>query len=221
MTEVILRVENLCKSYGGVIATDNVSFDVLNGEVHAIIGPNGAGKTTLISQLSGLLKPDSGEMHFRGHNITRMPAPRRARFGLARTFQLTTILREFSVHENVSIAVQANHGSSFRFLGNASKDSDLNDAAQKILRQTGLTDVAGVIAGNLAHGQQRQLELAMALATDPGLLLLARNATRGTRYECCVRAGGSNFSSGVRKNYCNRRPGNHPQESAGTRRLSG
>lgn len=172
MTDTILKTDMLRKVYGGVVATDNVSIDVIDGEIHAVIGPNGAGKTTLISQLSGLLAPDSGRIHLLGHDITRASAPRRARLGLARTFQLTTIFREFSVLENVSIAVQATRGSSFRFFKNASRDLELTAPALSVLADSGMSHLQDEIAGNLAHGQQRQLELAMALATEPKMLLL-------------------------------------------------
>ncbi len=172
MTETILETVNLRKVYGGVVATDNVSIDVIDSEIHAVIGPNGAGKTTLISQLSGLLTPDSGKIHLLGRDITATSAPRRSRLGLARTFQLTTIFREFSVLENVAIAVQATRGSSFRFFKNASHDPQLTQPALRVLEESGLSALQDEIAGNLSHGQQRQLELAMALATEPKMLLL-------------------------------------------------
>jgi len=172
MNDIVLQTLKLRKVYGGVVATDNVSIDVQGNEIHAVIGPNGAGKTTLISQLSGLLPADSGSIHLLGQDITRTSAPRRAQLGIARTFQLTTVFREFTVLENVSIAVQATAGSSFRFFKNASEDPQLTQPALRILADSGMTGLKDELAGNLAHGQQRQLELAMALATQPKLLLL-------------------------------------------------
>lgn len=172
MSEAILEIKNLHKSFGGVKATDDVSLQVTPGEVHAIIGPNGAGKTTLISQLSGLQRPDSGSVFFDGKNITRMPAPARSLLGLARTFQITSVFHDFTALQNVALAIQAHSGHSFRLLKDASSDSALNDPARAKLNDVGLGERADVIAGDLAHGEQRQLEIAMALATEPKMLLL-------------------------------------------------
>jgi branched-chain amino acid transport system ATP-binding protein len=171
-TEPLLRVESLHKYFGGVSATDAVSIDVNVGEVHAIIGPNGAGKTTLIAQLSGMLPSDAGRTWFDGHEISGMTAPQRAQLGLARSFQITSVIADFSVLHNVALAVQARSGSSLRFWRNAHSDAHLNEPALEILRGLGLDDRAGQLAGNLAHGEQRQLEIAMALALTPKLLLL-------------------------------------------------
>jgi branched-chain amino acid transport system ATP-binding protein len=170
--EPLLSVQMLNKHFGGIVATDNLSIDVTPGEIHAVIGPNGAGKTTLVAQLSGMLKPDGGKVLFDGHDITTLPAPKRSKLGLARSFQITSIFRDFSVIDNVALAIQAHSGHSFRFWRSARTDSRLQEPAREVLKQVGLEARADVISGNLAHGEQRQLEIAMALATKPKLLLL-------------------------------------------------
>jgi branched-chain amino acid transport system ATP-binding protein len=172
VADPILVVRGLNKHFGGVFATDNVDFDVLPGEIHAIIGPNGAGKTTFVAQLSGTLKPDAGSIVFDGRNVTDWPAPRRSHVGLARSYQITSIFKNFTALENVALAVQAHDGHSFRFWRAAATDAKLIAPAQRILERVGLGARAGVMAGNLAHGEQRQLEIAMAIATNPKLLLL-------------------------------------------------
>ena len=172
MAEALLEVRELRKAFGALRATDGVNLEVREGETHAVIGPNGAGKTTLISQLSGMLRPDSGHIRFGGEDITRLPAPARSRKGLARSFQITSIYREFSALDNVALAVQAHAGHSFHFWRPARREEELQGPARKILEEVGLGARAGVTAANLAHGEQRQLEIAMALATSPRLLLL-------------------------------------------------
>jgi branched-chain amino acid transport system ATP-binding protein len=172
MTDPLLSVQNLSKSYGALKVTQHVSLDVHEGQIHAIIGPNGAGKTTLISQLSGQLRSDSGRVVYAGEDITRLDMAGRVRLGLARSFQLTTLLPCFSVLENVALAVQAREGSSFRFLRPAASEQALNDQAMGCLADVGLSDRARQLAGSLSHGEKRQLELAVALATRPRLLLL-------------------------------------------------
>lgn len=172
MPEALLGVESLRKAFGGLTATDDLSLDVGRGEVHAIIGPNGAGKTTLIAQLSGMLRPDGGRIVFDGEDITRLGVPGRARRGLARSFQITSILKDFTALENVALAVQSRAGHSFRFWRPARGDAALEGPAQVLLDELGLGARAHEVAGNLAHGEQRQLELAMALALEPRLLLL-------------------------------------------------
>ncbi|MDB5549025.1 MAG: transporter ATP-binding protein [Tardiphaga sp.] len=167
-----LRIEHLCKSYGALKVTDDVSLDIAENELHAIIGPNGAGKTTLIHQLSGLAQPDSGRVVFMGEEVTHLPMDARARLGLVRSFQITSILPRFSALENVALAAQARDGSSFRFFSNASREADLNDIAMRLLTRFGLHERAQVAAGSLSHGEKRQLELAVALAAQPKLLLL-------------------------------------------------
>ncbi|TMJ01654.1 MAG: ABC transporter ATP-binding protein [Alphaproteobacteria bacterium] len=172
MAEPVLRIENLAKNFGGLRVTDDVTLDVMPGELHAIIGPNGAGKTTLINQISGLLAPDAGRIVFAGEDVTGMAVDRRAQRGLARSFQITSILPRFSVLENVALAVQARSGTSFRFFGNAAEDGALNAPALAALGQVGLAERAGALAGELSHGEKRALELAIALAMEPKLLLL-------------------------------------------------
>jgi len=174
MTErsTLLQVQALCKSFGGVRATDNVDLHIERGEVHALIGPNGAGKTTLISQLSGLLTPDSGSVTFDGVSITAMPAHRISLAGLARSFQITSVFADMSLLDNVALAVQAHDGHSFRFWRKAREDQRLREPAMKCLERVGLQDRAHRIADAVSHGERRQLEIAMALASAPTMLLL-------------------------------------------------
>ena len=167
-----LDVKNLSKSFGALKVTDDVSLRVEPGEVHAIIGPNGAGKTTLISQLSGQLASDAGSVSIGDRDITHLSMPERVKLGLARSFQITSILPGFTALENVALAVQARRGSSFRFFGNVAGEAELNEAAMSALAEAGLYDRAEVLAKSLSHGEHRRLELAIALATDPKVLLL-------------------------------------------------
>jgi branched-chain amino acid transport system ATP-binding protein len=172
VADALLRVENLVRRFGGIVATDNLSLDVARGELHAIIGPNGAGKTTLISQLTGQLLPDSGTIRFADRDITGLPAYRRSALGLARSFQITSLLLDFTVIDNVALAAQAHDGHSFRFWGDARKESHLREAARSALDRVGLAHRAETVVSELSHGEQRELELAVALATRPQLLLL-------------------------------------------------
>ena len=172
MTEPLLETRGLKKTFGALVATDGVDFDVRAGETHAVIGPNGAGKTTFIKQLSGELRPDIGRVRFAGEDVTALSVPRRSRKGLARSFQITSIYREFTALDNVALAVQAHAGHSFRFWRDAREDVSLTRPAMLVLEEVGLEKRAHVLAANLSHGEQRQLELAMALATRPRLLLL-------------------------------------------------
>jgi branched-chain amino acid transport system ATP-binding protein len=172
VAEPVLRIEGLTKNFGGLRVTDDLTLDVRPGELHAVIGPNGAGKTTLINQISGLLSPDSGRITFGGEDVTHMPVHARATRGLARSFQITSILPRFSVLENVALAVQARSGTSYRFFGRASDEDTLNAPARDALAQVGLEGRADVPAGELSHGEKRALELAIALAMEPKLLLL-------------------------------------------------
>jgi branched-chain amino acid transport system ATP-binding protein len=172
VAEPLLRVDNLVRRFGGIVATDHVCLDVAKGEIHAIIGPNGAGKTTLISQLTGHLTPHAGSVYLAGRDITAMPAYRRCALGLARSFQITSLLPDFTAADNVALAAQAHDGSSFRFFGNARKERGLRDAAHAALARVGIEDRADVPVARLSHGEQRQLEFAVALATRPQLLLL-------------------------------------------------
>jgi branched-chain amino acid transport system ATP-binding protein len=172
VTEPLLRIENLVRRFGGIVATDNLSLDIVRGELHAIIGPNGAGKTTLISQLIGQLRPTAGTIRFAGQDVTHLPAWKRSRLGLARSFQTTSLLPNFTAADNVALAAQARDGHSFRFLGNARREKPLREAAHAALDRVGLLGRADVLVSRLSHGEQRELELAVALATKPQLLLL-------------------------------------------------
>jgi len=172
MLEPVLQLDDLCKSFGSLVVTDHVTLEVTAGEMHAIIGPNGAGKTTLINQISGLAQPDAGRIVFAGNDVTALPPQGRALRGLARSFQITSILPHFSVLENVALAVQARTGTSFRFFGRAAAEAELNAPAMAALEETGIAARAQTLAGELSHGEKRALELAIALAMQPKLLLL-------------------------------------------------
>ena len=172
MSSPALRVEGLVKRFGGLLVTDDVTLDIVPGELHAVIGPNGAGKTTLINQISGLLKSDAGRIELAGRDITALPMHARAALGLARSFQITSVLPRFSALENVALAVQARSGSSFRFFGRADAERALNDQAAVVLTEVGLGERMHVPAMHLSHGERRVLELAIALAMRPKLLLL-------------------------------------------------
>ena len=168
----MLRINKLVKSFGGILATDNLTFKVEPGELHAVIGPNGAGKTTLIEQITGEIEPDSGSITFDGNDISEVPVHLRSAYGLARSFQITNIFMDMTVWDNVALAVQAHAGHSFHFWKNASKEQILREPAFEYLQQVGLEKRAEDVAGNLSHGEHRQLEIAMALATGPKMLLL-------------------------------------------------
>jgi len=168
----LLRVQSLAKRFGGIVATDDLTLGIPEGELHAIIGPNGAGKTTLIAQLSGQLVPDSGRIYFGNSDITGVSMPSRSLLGLARSFQITSLFLELSVLDNVALAVQAHAGHSFHFWRNARREPELRDPARAALARVGLTARADLPASALSHGEHRQLELAMALASRPRMLLL-------------------------------------------------
>ena len=172
MAEALLAIEALVKRFGGLTATDQVSLEVPAGEIHAVIGPNGAGKTTLIAQLAGELMPDGGSIRFAGENVTRLPTYKRVRRGLARSFQITSLFREFTTLDNVALAVQAQAGHNFRFWRPARAEAALREPARAILEQVGLGARADVPAAILAHGEKRALEIALALAGRPRLLML-------------------------------------------------
>jgi len=172
VTDALLRIEGLTRRFGGVLATDAITFDVAAGELHAVIGPNGAGKTTLIGQLSGELKPDAGAIWFGDRDITGLAVHRRSLLGLARTFQITSLFPDFTALGNVALAVQAHRGHSFRFWRAAQYEVELREPARRALERVGLEDRADVLASRLSHGEQRQLEIAVALASSPRLLLL-------------------------------------------------
>jgi branched-chain amino acid transport system ATP-binding protein len=168
----LLGVDGLTKSFGALVVTDDVSFSVNEGRLAALIGPNGAGKTTLIDQLSGSLTSDGGHILFAGVDITDYDMPARAALGLTRSFQITSVFPEYSALENVAIAVQARSGSSFRFFGRAAREEALNAPALAALERVGLQARAGDLARELSHGEKRSLEIAMALALRPRLMLL-------------------------------------------------
>jgi branched-chain amino acid transport system ATP-binding protein len=170
--EPLIEIDGLTKRFGGVVASDNIVLAVPPGELHAIIGPNGAGKTTLIGQLSGEIAPDAGRIRFGGLDITALPTWQRSRLGLARSFQITSLFLDFTALDNVALAVQAHAGHSFRFWRNARVEPELREPARKALARVGLTGRADVIVANMSHGEHRQLEIAMALATGPRMLLL-------------------------------------------------
>jgi branched-chain amino acid transport system ATP-binding protein len=167
-----LELRHLRKAYGALVVTDDVSLAIAANELHAIIGPNGAGKTTLIHQISGLAASDGGQVLLAGEDVTRLSMPQRVRRGLVRSFQITSILPAFSALENVAIAVQARSGSSFRLFGDASAEESLNRPAREALAEVGLADRMHVRASLLSHGEKRQLELAIALAAEPRVMLL-------------------------------------------------
>jgi branched-chain amino acid transport system ATP-binding protein len=172
MSEPLLQTEGLAKRFGALIATDNVSIDVKRGEMHALIGPNGAGKTTLIGQLTGELAPDTGRILFAGQDITALSMDQRARLGLSRSFQITSIFDTFTTEGNVALAVQAREPHSFKFWTPAERIGRLREPAREKLQAVGLNRRNDTVAADLSHGEHRQLELAMALATEPQMLLL-------------------------------------------------
>jgi branched-chain amino acid transport system ATP-binding protein len=172
MAEVLLSTTALTKHFGGIVASDAISLEVRQGELHAVIGPNGAGKTTLVSQLSGEVRPDSGSIRFDGADVTHLPIYQRARLGFGRSFQITNIVRELTALDNVALAVQAHDGHSFRFWRPARSDAALRAPARAMLDKVDLGGREDVPAGLLSHGEMRALEVAMALATRPKLLLL-------------------------------------------------
>ena len=172
MADALLRVTELSKRFGGIVASDDITLDVRTGELHAVIGPNGAGKTTLIAQLTGQLMADSGRIHFGQADITHLPSHKRSLLGLARSFQITSLFLDLSVLDNVALAVQAHTGHSFHFWRNARAEAALREPARAVLMRVGLADRADWPASALSHGEHRQLELAVALAGRPRMLLL-------------------------------------------------
>ena len=168
----MLELRGVSKRFGGVVATDDVTLDVVRGEVHALIGPNGAGKTTLVAQVSGVLPTDMGRIVFNGADVTRLTPHARVRAGLARSYQITSIFRRFSVLDNLALAVQARSGSSFSLWRPLRTERALFDEAAAIAKEIGLGERLSVAAATLAHGEQRALEVGLALATRPQLVLL-------------------------------------------------
>ena len=172
MSSALLQVKDLVKNFGALRATDHVTLDVLPGEVHALIGPNGAGKTSLVAQLSGHLHSDSGQVVFEGQDVTALPTHERVHRGLARSFQITRLFKSFTVLDNVALSVQARSGNSFSFWRPVRSEKALTDAAMAVLQELGLQDRAHDPGSELSHGEQRILELGLAVATQPKLLLL-------------------------------------------------
>lgn len=172
MAEPVLSIRNLCKSFGALKATEDVSIDLHPGEIHALIGPNGAGKSTLIHQIAGTLKADSGEIVFLGDRLNDLSVAERARRGLGRSFQVSSLATEFSALRNVMLAVQSVQGSSFRFFKPVMGDPSLTGPARAALTRVGLGDRADVPAAELSHGERRQLEIAIALALGSKAFLL-------------------------------------------------
>lgn len=172
MTEPVLLLSGVRKAFGALKVTDGVSLSVRPGELHALIGPNGAGKTTLVHQISGMLRPDGGTIRFRGADITALTPEKRARAGLARTFQITSTIASLSVLENVALSVQARAGHPLALFRNAARDESLNRPAWAALESVALSERAHVLAGRLSHGEKRALEIAMALTLEPAAILL-------------------------------------------------
>jgi len=172
VADALLEIDRLTRRFGGVVASDSISLDVPKGELHAIIGPNGAGKTTLIGQLAGEIAPDAGRIRFEGGDITGLPTYRRSQLGLARSFQITSLFLDFTALDNVALAVQAHAGHSFHFWRDARTQAALREPARRALERVGLVSRADMLVSKLSHGEHRQLEIAMALATSPRMLLL-------------------------------------------------
>jgi branched-chain amino acid transport system ATP-binding protein len=172
LPDALLQIEGLTKHFKGIVASDDISLEIRQAELHAVIGPNGAGKTTLIGQLAGEVAADAGAIRFAGRDITNMPSHRRSALGLARTFQISSLFLDFTVLDNVALAVQARSGHSFRFWRDARGEPELREPARAALVRVGLAARADVLAAALSHGERRQLEIAMALATEPRMLLL-------------------------------------------------
>ncbi|MEX0340881.1 MAG: ABC transporter ATP-binding protein [Arenibacterium sp.] len=168
----ILSINGLNKSFGGIKATDNLSLSVETGELHAVIGPNGAGKTTLISQLCGGQKPDTGKILFKGRDITSMAMHKRAHLGITRSFQITSLIMDMSVIDNIALAVQARSGHSFRFIRPARSIAVMRDRAMELLGRVGLSEKAAFQTVALSHGEHRRMEIAIALASEAELMLL-------------------------------------------------
>lgn len=172
MTDSLLKADGLCKHFGALQVCNNLDLSVATGELHGLIGPNGAGKTTVLNLISGLLTADDGKLFLAGHDISGTSVHHRARLGLARAFQVTSLFNSSTVLENLSMAVQAHLGKGFHFWSNAARDRKILEPASSVMERMGLTDRKNIPAGNLSHGERRQLEMGMALATQPSMLLL-------------------------------------------------
>jgi len=172
MTDPVLQVSDLCKRFGALVACHQVRLDLMPGEIHALIGPNGAGKSTLIKQITGELSHDAGSLRFLGKDIGHLDMVSRARLGLARTFQVSTLAQELSVLQNVMLAVMGRIGGAFRFFRSAGQDRKLTEPAMHYLARVGLEDRARERTSDLSHGERRKLEIAIALAMRPRAFLL-------------------------------------------------
>lgn len=168
----VLEIAGLVKTFGGLTATDHVSLTVGTGEIHALIGPNGAGKSTIINQICGELPPNAGHIHLAGRDITKLPPSDRVALGLGRTFQITSLLDDMTVRQNLGLAIQAREGGNFRIFDRAAKRADVWDEVSDVLKSSALGARADVKVADLAHGEKKQLELSMALSQRPRLLLL-------------------------------------------------
>jgi branched-chain amino acid transport system ATP-binding protein len=168
----ILRTEKLTRRFGGLTAVNGVSLSLHVGQVHAVIGPNGAGKTTLTNLLSGDLPPSSGQVHYEGHNLAGMPSHRISRLGIGRSYQRTNIFAPFTVFENCRLAAQSRTPHAWRVINGVERFADINEGAERALDASGLSARRDRVAATLSHGEQRQLEIAMCLATRPRVLLL-------------------------------------------------
>ncbi|WP_370251894.1 ABC transporter ATP-binding protein, partial [Nioella sp.] len=172
MTEPLLQTRAICKSFGALQASKDVTLDLRPGEIHALIGPNGAGKSTLIAQISGALSPDSGQVIFDGRDVTALSTTARARAGLGRTFQISALPMEFTVLQNVVLGALGQRGRAFRFFGNVMRDKALLARAEDALEQVGLAEFRSFVTAELSHGQRRQLEVAVALTLSPKAFLM-------------------------------------------------
>ena len=172
LDEILLAASDISRRFGGLTAVDRVSLTLIRGEVHAVIGTNGAGKSTLVNVLAGELPPSSGRVHLHHRDVTRWPQPRRARGGIGRTYQRTTIFPRSTVFENCRLTAQANHQHAFDLRNAAVDCGESTRLAHRAIEQAGLTAQTQRTAGTLSHGQKRQLEIAMCLATAPQVLLL-------------------------------------------------
>lgn len=172
MTDPILELRNISKSFGGLTASNNISLDLQQGEIHALIGPNGAGKSTLIKQIAGGLKPDRGSVHFDGEDVGQLSTAARARRGMGRTFQISSLAMENTVLQNAVLGALGHRGDIFRFFDRVMKDKDLLASANHALEQVGLSDLRNLRTSDLSHGQRRQLEVAVALTLAPKAFLM-------------------------------------------------
>ncbi|MBV1896636.1 MAG: ABC transporter ATP-binding protein [Rhodobacteraceae bacterium] len=172
MTDPILEVREITKSFGGLKASNTISLDLRSGEIHALIGPNGAGKSTLIKQITGSLKPDSGSVHFNGQDVSHLSTAARAQLGMGRTFQISSLAMDYTVLQNAVLGALGHRGNIFRFFNNVMKDTGLLATAENALEQVGLQDFRAIRTADLSHGQRRQLEVAIALTLEPKAFLM-------------------------------------------------